>query len=268
MVVPIATIETTRRWSYGQNATVDRQLLRDIPRIGQDDLFARASSRCALALLHSHQVADVGQHRLEVRHFPRWSLNLSTLDTAHPGAVFSTTLGSLSRTCSSHCRDAGNATDADILIERPTCNELRETDSSVGYLRAISTEGTTNSTSSLRSRLTTLPSNTTQSPAQLVYHSRGRDRVDLPAAHCECFLVDENDRGTCNRDAVLYTVIHDNGHGQSRREATAYRLTARELRSLEPARICVLIGGSPCVSFVSLFHKLASDAYHRDYELI
>jgi len=43
-----------------------------IPRIWQNDLLASTGGRRALALLHSHQVADIGQHRLEVRHFPWW----------------------------------------------------------------------------------------------------------------------------------------------------------------------------------------------------
>lgn len=39
------------------------------PWIGQYDLLARPGSRRALALLHGHKVADIGQHRLQVRHF-------------------------------------------------------------------------------------------------------------------------------------------------------------------------------------------------------
>lgn len=42
-----------------------------VPRIRQINLLAGTGGRRALALLHGHQVADIGQHSLEVRHFPR-----------------------------------------------------------------------------------------------------------------------------------------------------------------------------------------------------
>lgn len=41
-----------------------------VPRIRQNNPLAGTGGRCALALLHGHQVADIGQHRLEIRHFP------------------------------------------------------------------------------------------------------------------------------------------------------------------------------------------------------
>lgn len=72
-VIPIATGETGVD-GLAKSST-DRLISRHIPGIGQNDFLACTSGRCAFALLHSHQVADVGQHRLEVRHFPRWSLN-------------------------------------------------------------------------------------------------------------------------------------------------------------------------------------------------
>lgn len=39
-----------------------------VPGLGQDDLLAGAGGRSRLALLHRHQVADIGQHGLQVRH--------------------------------------------------------------------------------------------------------------------------------------------------------------------------------------------------------
>lgn len=39
------------------------------PGIGQYNFLAGPRRRCALALLHGHKVADIGQHRLQVRHF-------------------------------------------------------------------------------------------------------------------------------------------------------------------------------------------------------
>lgn len=40
-----------------------------LPGIGQYDLLAGSGGRRALGLLHGHQVADIGQHSLQVRHF-------------------------------------------------------------------------------------------------------------------------------------------------------------------------------------------------------
>lgn len=37
-------------------------------RIRQDDLLAGARGGGALRLLHGHEVGDIGQHRLQVRH--------------------------------------------------------------------------------------------------------------------------------------------------------------------------------------------------------
>jgi len=39
-----------------------------VPGFGQDDLLARPGRGSRLALLHRHQVADIGEHRFEVRH--------------------------------------------------------------------------------------------------------------------------------------------------------------------------------------------------------
>lgn len=47
----------------------NKTLLKYIPGIGQDDLFAGSCGWRALGLFHRHQVADIGQHRLQVGHF-------------------------------------------------------------------------------------------------------------------------------------------------------------------------------------------------------
>jgi len=39
-----------------------------VPRVRQDDFLARPGRRRGLGLLHRHQVADVGQHRFQIRH--------------------------------------------------------------------------------------------------------------------------------------------------------------------------------------------------------
>lgn len=93
-------------------STANRQVSIDIPGIGQDDLFAGTGSRRAFTLLHGHQVADIGQHRLEVRHFPRWSLNLLTW--------IGLTLELFPRRHSVHCRRHVALTVATPGTTRPT----------------------------------------------------------------------------------------------------------------------------------------------------
>lgn len=58
---------------------------RTVPGLGQGDLLAGPGRRGALALLHRHQVADIGQHRLQVRHVPAPAAGLQM--EAPPGAA-------------------------------------------------------------------------------------------------------------------------------------------------------------------------------------
>lgn len=152
------------------------------PGIWQDDLLAGTSSRGVPAVLYSHQVADVGQHRLEVRHFPRWSLNFSTWTRLSLELFLSTTLGRLllADVRRSHCRgDVEDAANANILIEQSVVHtEVREPDSSVGNLRAIS-NGETSTSSAPRCDVMWC-----DHPRNCSHRSRGwRDDVDFPRVH-------------------------------------------------------------------------------------
>lgn len=52
-----------------QNALTHFRRGGNTPWVGQYNFFTGPRRRRALALLHGHKVADIGQHRLQVRHF-------------------------------------------------------------------------------------------------------------------------------------------------------------------------------------------------------
>ena len=199
----------------GKKRRLGRQLSRDIPRIRQDDLLARTGSRCAFALLHGHQVADVGQHRLEVRHFPRWSLKslrwtrLSTL-----GAVFSTALGlSLS---SYRAFPLTVATPGTLPTPTFWTNDRRTVHraSRDWQLRRVPTRDFHRGNHRFDDRLSLRAREVNDTPFGATQHtitrvilskrSRGRRTVDFPAAHRESSRRRwEWSEGIRSRDAVI-----------------------------------------------------------------
>ena len=111
------------------------------------------------------------------------------------------------RICCSHCRDAGNdAADADILIERPSCTDVREIDSFVQDLRAISSEGT--STLRAQREVNDTPSEHNTLTRATVYRSRGRHNIDLQYIHREYFNRRERTKNV-QTDANLHAIIHN-----------------------------------------------------------
>lgn len=109
--------------------------------------------------------------------------------------------------CCSHCRDAGNdAADADILIERPSCTDVREIDSFVQDLRAISSEGT--STLRAQREVNDTPSEHNTLTRATVYRSRGRHNIDLQHIRPEYFNRRERTKNV-QADANLHAIIHN-----------------------------------------------------------
>lgn len=233
-VIPIATGETGVD-GLAKSST-DRLISRHIPGIGQNDFLACTSGRCAFALLHSHQVADVGQHRLEVRHFPRWSLNFWTWKTAHPGAVSSSTLGSLAG-----CVVLTVATPGTM---RPTPTFWSNDRRAPMFARLTASfricarfPAREPRFFELNARLTTLPRNTTHSPAQLFTVHAG-DITSIFNIFVPNILTDENERKTCKLTRICTRSFTTDTHKLIRR---IYSLPTDSYRARKPrarAHLC------------------------------
>lgn len=65
--------QTNRPWAATRH---ESSQLMWLPGFGQDDFLARSGRWSRFALLHRHQITDIGEHRFEVRH-------LSTLGRAN-----------------------------------------------------------------------------------------------------------------------------------------------------------------------------------------
>lgn len=261
-VIPIATGETGVD-GLAKSST-DRLISRHIPGIGQNDFLACTSGRCAFALLHSHQVADVGQHRLEVRHFPRWSLNFWTWKTAHPGAVSSSTLGSLAG-----CVVLTVATPGTM---RPTPTFWSNDRRAPMFARLtasfrICARFPAREPLRAQREVNDTPSEHNTLTRATVYRSRGRHNIDLQHIRPEYFIPTRtNEKRASWREFARdhSQLIRINLYGES----TPYRLTATELESLEPARTCALIGGSLCLLLIQRLFHIPSDVYRANTERI